>query len=101
MKMIDVTAWREFKNDDKSVVCRVQVSYKDARKVRSIVSALNGWRECGTGFSPVSKENILIFTRRFNSDEMWKKFLKSFPYRIVEKTPTNKTRIYNARKVVR
>lgn len=99
--MIDVTAWKQAKNDDKSVVCRLQVAYRDARKVKTVVSVLDGWRECGSGFSPANKQSILIFTRKFSNDEMWKQFLKSFPYRIVEKTPTNKTRIYNARKVVK
>ncbi len=97
---MNITAWRQTKNDDKSVVCRIQVSYKDGRKIKPIINVLKGWRECAEGFSPVSKETILIFQMAFKNDVKWKSFLRKFPYRIVERTPTDKERVYNAKKVI-
>ena len=98
--MMDITAWRQFRNDDKSVVCRIQVSYKDGRKMRTISNLLSEWSVCGEGFSAKDKESILLYERGFKSDTLWKTFLRKFPYKIVEKTPTNKTRVYNAKKVI-
>lgn len=95
-----VTAWRQEKNEDKSVVCRIQLRYSDGRKMRTLLRSLQDWEKCGEGFSPTSKENIMILQKQFESDIFWKKFLRKFPCRIVEKTPNNKERTYNAKKVV-
>lgn len=98
--MMDITGWRQFKNDDDSVVCIIQVSYKDGRKIKTISNILKEWRVFGEGFSPKDKENIILYERGFKSDLLWKSFLKKFPYKIIEKTPTNKTRVYNAKKSI-
>lgn len=96
---MDIVAWREVRNDDKTVVCRIQLKYKDGRKVKSLLRELNDWVECSAGFSPRDKNSILILQRKFSDDGKWKSFLRSFPFRIVEKTPTNKERVYNAKKI--
>ena len=96
---MDIVAWREVRNDDKTVVCRIQLKYKDGRKVKTLLRELNDWVECSAGFSPRDKNSILILQRKFNDDGKWKSFLRSFPFRIVEKTPTNKERVYNAKKI--
>lgn len=96
---MDIVAWREVRNDDKTVVCRIQLKYKDGRKVKTLLRELNDWVECSAGFSPRDKNSILILQRKFKDDGKWKSFLRSFPFRIVEKTPTNKERVYNAKKV--
>ena len=98
--MIDIVAWREARNDDKSVICRIQLKYKDGRKVRTLLNELKEWSECSEGFSPREKKSILILQKHFQDDNKWKSFLRSFPFRIVEKTPTNKVRVYNAKKVI-
>lgn len=97
---MDITAWRQERNEDKTVVCRVQVTYKDGRKIKTVLKSLDGWSECGEGYNPRDKNNILIFEKKFKNDNVWKTFLRKFPYRIAEKTPTNKTRIYNAKKTI-
>ena len=97
---MDIVEWRESKNDDKTVICRIQLRYKDGRKVKSLLNQLNEWAQCSEGFSPKNKESILILQKKFQSDNKWKSFLRTFPFRIVEKTPTNKERVYNAKKII-
>ena len=97
---MDIVAWREVRNDDKTVVCRIQLKYKDGRKVKTLLRELTEWNECSTGFSPRDKKSILILQREFQNDNKWKSFLRSFPFRITEKTPTNKERVYNAKKTI-
>lgn len=97
---MNIAAWRQERREDKTVVCRIQLTYKDGRKIRTLLRILEDWRECGEGFSPKSKENILILERKFPCDNNWKTFLRKFPYRIVETTPTNKKKVYNAKKVI-
>jgi hypothetical protein len=97
---MDIVAWREVRNDDKTVVCRIQLKYKDGRKVRTLLRELSEWQECSEGFSPREKKSILILQKKFQDDGKWKSFLRGFPFRIVEKTPTNKERIYNAKKII-
>ena len=97
---MDIVAWRETRNDDKTVVCRIQLRYKDGRKVKTLLRELNEWSQCSSGFSPKKKESILILQRKFQDDSKWKSFLRTFPFRITEKTPTNKERVYNAKKVI-
>lgn len=95
-----ITAWRQEKKPDKSLVCRIQLSYKDGRKIKTLLKTLQGWEKCGEGYSPTNKENIVILQRNFEEDKKWKSFLRKFPFRIVERTPTNKERIYNAKKII-
>ena len=98
--MINVVCWKEAKRDDNSVACRLQVHYTDQRRVKTVLKELKEWHEAGSGFNPTKKESLLIFTREFTDDSKWKTFLKSFPYRIVEKTPTGKEKVYNAKKPI-
>ena len=97
---MDIVAWREVRNDDKTVVCRIQLKYKDGRKVKTLLRELSEWQECSEGFSPREKKSILILQKKFQNDSKWKSFLRRFPFRIVEKTPTNKERVYNAKKYI-
>ena len=57
---MDIVAWRETRNDDKTVVCRLQLRYKDGRKVKTLLRELDEWYQCSSGFSPKKKESILI-----------------------------------------
>ena len=100
MSALDVTAWRHYKNEDKSVVCRIQVTYKDARRFKLLKNVFSQWMLCGEGFSPKTMETIKIFEKQFKDDTKWKTFLRGFPCKIIETTPNNKKRIYNARKAV-
>ena len=38
---MDIVAWRETRNDDKTVVCRIQLRYKDGRKVKTLLRELS------------------------------------------------------------
>ena len=97
---MEITAWKEFKEEDNSIRCRLQLHYKDGRRVKTLIKQLTGWKECGSGYNPKKKEEILLFVKKFKSDYMWKKFLKEFPYSIREKLRNNKERVYNANKVL-
>tara|TARA_R110001583_G_scaffold15480_16_gene63649 strand:- start:1072 stop:1368 length:297 start_codon:yes stop_codon:yes gene_type:complete len=98
--MISVVCWKEMKKEDSSVACRLQVQYKDQRRVKTILKELAEWKETGNGYNPRNKESLLFFAREFPDDKKWRSFLKSFPYRIIEKTPTGKERVYNAKKII-
>ena len=99
--MMDIVGWKQnILNDDK-IKCMIQVSYKDGRTIKTVLKQLSDWRQSGEGYSHASKDAILLFTKEFKSDYLWKKFLKQFPYRIVEKSKQNKEKVYNADKVIR
>ena len=98
--MINVVCWKELKREDSSVACRLQVHYTDQRRVKTVLKELNDWQEAGNGYNPKRKESLLFFVREFEDDKKWRSFLKSFPYRIIEKTPTGKEKVYNAKKVI-
>lgn len=100
MSKVDITAWRRERRDDKSVICRIQLNYKDSRKIKTLLKILNEWDTCATGYHPRNKESILVFEREFPNDGNWKSFLRKFPFRIVETTPTDKERVYNAKKII-
>ena len=98
---MSIVAWKESKEEDNSYRCRLQLQYTDGRKVKSLLSQLKDWKECGQGYNSKDKEEILIFIKNFKSDYLWKKFLKDFPFSIVEKLRNNKERIYNGKKTFR
>lgn len=98
--MIDVFCWKEMKKEDNSVACRLQVHYTDQRRVKTVLKELSGWQEAGNGYNPKKKESLLFFKKEFEDDKKWRSFLKSFPYRIIEKTPTGKEKVYNAKKII-
>ena len=98
--MMDIVGWKQAKNDEDMIRCILQVQYKDGRRIKTVLKQLSDWEPSGEGYSPVDKSEILLLTKEFASDYMWKKFLKQFPYRIVEKSRLDKERIYNADKVI-
>jgi hypothetical protein len=98
--MINVVCWKEIKREDNSVACRLQIHYTDQRRVKTVLKELKEWNEAGSGFNPKRKESLLIFTRDFQNDNKWRSFLKNFPYKITEKTPTGKEKVYNAKKAI-
>tara|TARA_B100001094_G_C18135205_1_gene774653 strand:+ start:111 stop:410 length:300 start_codon:yes stop_codon:yes gene_type:complete len=95
---MNIAAWREPKEEDESVYCRLQVTYKDGRKVKSVLRQLTGWDQCGTGYNPKEKEEILIFVKKFKNVNKWKSFLRGFPYKISEVLRNNNIKVHNARK---
>ena len=99
--MLDIVGWKQNILSDDKIKCMIQVSYKDGRTIKTVLKQLSDWRQSGEGYSHASKDAILLFTKDFKSDYLWKKFLKQFPYRIVEKSKKNKEKVYNADKVIR
>ncbi len=99
--MMDIVGWKQNTLNDDKIKCMIQVSYRDGRTIKTVLKQLSDWRQSGEGYSYSSKDAILLFTKEFKSDYMWKKFLKQFPYRIVEKSKRNKEKVYNADKVIR
>ena len=95
---MNIAAWKEFKEEDMSIRCRLQVSYKDGRKIKTLLKELADWTECGSGYNPKDKEDILLFAKSFKDDNSWKKFLRNFPFTISEILKNNKRKVYNARK---
>ena len=98
--MMDIVAWKQAKTDDNTIKCIIQVHYKDGRRIKTVLKQLSEWEHSGRGYRPSDENEILLLTREFKSDYMWKKFLRQFPYRIVEKLKLDKERIYNADKAV-
>jgi len=99
--MMDIVGWKQASLNDDTIKCVLQVSYKDGRTIKTVLKQLSDWRQSGEGYSYSSKDAILLFTKEFKSDYMWKKFLKQFPYRIIEKSKRNKEKVYNADKIIR
>ena len=95
---MNIEAWKEFKEEDSSIRCRIQVSYKDGRRIKTLLRELEGWIECGSGYNAKNKEDILLFAKSFKNDTSWKKFLRNFPFTISEILRNNNKKVYNARK---
>jgi|TARA_B100000282_G_C31728845_1_gene489883 inhibitor of KinA sporulation pathway (predicted exonuclease) len=98
--MINLVAWKEAKNDDETVSCKIQLNFKDKRRVKTVLKELQEWETSGEGYNSKNKQNILILRKIFKDVNNWRTFLKKFPYRIVEKTPTGKEKVYNAKKTI-
>ncbi len=99
--MMDIVAWKQTKTDDNMIRCMLQVNYRDGRRIKTVLKQLDDWTHSGQGYSPLDKNEILILLKDFKSDYLWKKFLKQFPFRIVEKSvKTKKERVYNADKII-
>ncbi len=95
---MNIAAWKESKDEDSSIYCRLQLSYKDGRKIKSVLKQLEGWKQCGSGYDPKEKEDILLFMKKFKDDRSWKSFLKNFPFTIYEILRNNKRKVYNAKR---
>ena len=63
-------------NEDKSVVCRIQVTYKDARRFKLLKNVFSQWMLCGEGFHQ-NHETIKIFEKQFKDDTK-QNFFKRF-----------------------
>ena len=97
---MDIVAWKQAKTDNDTMRCMLQIHYRDGRRIKTVLKQLNDWTQSGQGYDPSDRNEILLLAKDFKSDYLWKKFLKSFPYRIVEKLKIDKERVYNADKVI-
>lgn len=81
---MEATAWKE-QYCTSGHRYRLQVNnVSDGRSVRKLLRAVSDWQESGTGWNPVSKSEVFLFSKEFKTEQEWLKWAKHFPYKLVE-----------------
>ena len=93
---LQITAWEEQNETTDKHRYRVQVRAKRLGDIRPIFKT--DWEVVREGFSPKSKEHILIFSRDFEDRKQWEAFAKSLDVIVTEIKKSGKERVFNVRK---
>ena len=81
---MEATAWKEDYCNE-GLRYRLQVNnVSDGRSVRKLLRVVNDWEESGSGWNPISKTEVFLFSKHFNTEQEWLKWAKHFPYKLVE-----------------
>ena len=81
---MEATAWKE-DYCTSGYRYRLQVNnVSDGMSVRKLLRAVSDWQESGAGWNPVSKSEVLLFSKEFETEQEWLKWAKHFPYKLVE-----------------
>ena len=93
---LEVTAWEMQTENSVKHTYRVQVRAKRLGDIRPIFK--DDWEIVGEGFSPKSKEHILIYCKEFEDRKEWESFAKSLDVIVTEIKKSGKERVFNVRK---
>ena len=80
---MEATAWKEDYCGDKPRY-RLQVSDVPSRTVKKLQKFVSGWNKTGTGWNPVNRTALLLFSKEFETEKEWLEWAKHFPYKLVE-----------------
>lgn len=76
-------AW-EIPSRGKGYLCRLQIIEIDGRSVKKIKKLCEDWTSGGYGWNKQTKNNLLLFSKRFKTKKEWKEYSKKFPFKVVE-----------------
>ena len=77
-------AWKQ-KTKDKKCKYVLQVdNISSARAKKKALKAVEGWDKLGEGYNSDNKNELLIFTRKFDTMGEWIKWAKRFPFNLQE-----------------
>lgn len=92
--MIYAVAWRLRTGNKNEFTYRLQVEkIKGIRARKKTLKALQDWHKIAEGYNQKRKEEILIFTRRFDTMKEWIKWAKTFPFKLQEVDRNNKPKL--------
>ena len=93
---LEITAWEEQSDNSEKHKYRVQAKAKKLGDIKPIFKG--DWKIVGEGFSPKSKEHILIFAKEFDDRKQWEAFAKSLDVIVKEIKKNGRERVFNVRK---
>ncbi len=74
-----VVAWK-YEKDEESVTYRVQINWQRGEITKKkITDAMKGWIHAGEG---LGVKRCLIFSKKFDTIQEWKSWLKDFPFEV-------------------
>tara|TARA_R110000851_G_scaffold178218_1_gene325111 strand:- start:340 stop:690 length:351 start_codon:yes stop_codon:yes gene_type:complete len=80
---VKATIWKVFSNEEGSHY-RLQIEgIKGKRMKKKVLSAVDGWRQVGYGWSKDDKETLLL-TRKFEESTSWLNWANKFPFDLQE-----------------
>ena len=84
-------AWKLATKDKKNPEYMLQVNNISGIRARNkALKAVQGWKMFGSGRDPDNKNELLIFTRKFDTIREWIKWAKEFPFSLQELNRNNK-----------
>ena len=82
---MQAVAWRVQTENKKEFHYRLQVEGINGIRARNrVLKNVEHWRPSGEGHCPKNKEDILFFTRTFETINSWIKWAKQYPYELIE-----------------
>ena len=80
---VKAVIWKVFSNEEGSHY-RLQIEgIKGKRMKKKVMSAVDGWREVGYGWTKDDRETLLL-TRQFKEPNSWLNWAKQFPFELEE-----------------
>ena len=72
-------AWKFVKNED-YIIYRMQVNWESGESTKKkIMELMKEWILSGEG---IGKKSCLIFNKKFDNIQQWRKWVKSFPHKV-------------------
>ena len=88
---VRATIWKVFSNEDGSHY-RLQIEgIKGKRMKNKVLSAVDGWRQVGYGWTKDEKETLLL-SRRFEEPNSWLSWARQFPFELQELNRNGKSK---------
>ena len=78
--MPKASAWKVPTNGN--ITYRLQIDGIARGDKKAVHAATEGWKQCGDGWNPSKKTEIIIFERSFDTYYGFQKWKKSFPWEL-------------------
>ena len=89
--IMHAVAWRSNTDNKGEFIYNLQVeNIKGIRAKKKTLKAANGWYKVAEVYNNKKKEEILIFSRKFDTMKEWIKWAKAFPFKLQELNKNNK-----------
>ena len=80
---MEASAWRESVYGDEHLY-RLQIDNVTGRSLGKVEKVCENWNNAGYGWNPKTNYKILMFTKKFETQDEWLEWAKQFPYKLVE-----------------
>ena len=88
---VKATIWKVFSNEEGDIY-RLQIEGIRGKRLRKkVLSAVEGWRQVGHGWTKDEKETLLL-SRTFEKPNSWLTWAKQFPFEIKQLNRNGKTK---------
>jgi len=88
---VKATIWKVFSSEEGNHY-RLQIDgIKGKRVKKKVMSAVEGWKHIGHGWTRDDKETLLL-SRDFKEKDSWKSWVREFPFELQEVNRNGKTK---------